>query len=182
MTLVRSGALLDRLSGGLIPVGDGEVSPAVFGDALAWARAQRAPAVSFAHGVDRAAMGFDQIELITQAGEDAARLGVEHALVDLGGAMVRLDVPNRRVEAQIAAHGAVMERGIDAFVRPALGPADPEPVGGAGGDDGEAQEGAGGTRETPAVTRVLGGAPGPARVVRNASLVRTLAGSVLDGG
>jgi len=171
VTRVRASALLDKLSGGVVPIGD-DVDASGFHDAHAWARAQRDGGISFAPMVDRAALAAGDVDLLTKAGEDAARLGVGHAIVDLGGTVVRLDVHKRRVEAQITAHGDVVERGIDAYIRPYR---EPEPV--VHDEDSEGAKSAG-DEDEPELPVVLPGAPGPARVVRNRSLAVALAGFV----
>ncbi len=97
------------------------------------------------------------------AADLASLNGIEHALVDLGGSLVRLDVRNRVIDAQIEpSDGQVVDR-IDGFVSMRVGQ---------GGEDGEGGRGEG-VEGGEGVDFVV---TGPARVVRNASLMAALSG------
>jgi len=103
------------------------------------------------------------------AADLAAINGIQRAVVDLGESIVRLDVSNRMIEAQIEPSGESVVDRIDGYVsvRPARD---------ASGSD-EESGGVGGEVVGDSDTGLLGLAASilPARIVRNTSLVDVLA-------
>ncbi len=105
-------------------------------------------------GIDQ--VNTEELQRVGHAADLASKQGIKNALVDLGGSIVRLDVKNRVLEAQLTPDSQTVVRGIDGYVsmRPAADSADE------GAEAGNAQSSSGSLI--------------PARVVRNTSLADVL--------
>ncbi len=65
-------------------------------------------------GIDQ--VNTDELQRVGHAADLASRDGIKNALVDLGGSIVRLDVKNRVLEAQLTPDSQTVISGIDGFV------------------------------------------------------------------
>lgn len=158
---VNGNQLLSALGSGIVP-GGGEraenrrTDGPGFDEILSRVMGGEASGVGVELSTDLLAGSVDQqtIERVGRAADLAAINGISHAIVDLGGSLVRLDVHNRMIEAQIEpVDGEVIDR-IDGFVSLGGGLDEVEPESDVG----------------------VGGLTSPARVVRNASLAALLSG------
>lgn len=160
MTLIDASALLSKLGAGVDPTDRPRdpISPE-FADVLARVNDGRSSGipVSIDPMITRPDLDTDAIARATDL---ATIRGVRSALVDLGGSILRVDVSQRRVDAHFEPHTELVVDGIDGYVRTRSRPSS---------DD----------QAPPASTeaRAPMSKDGPARVMRNASLVHALSGA-----
>jgi hypothetical protein len=105
-------------------------------------------------GIDQ--VNTEELQRVGHAADLASKSGFKNALVDLGGSIVRLDVKNRLLEAQLTPNSETIVNGIDGYIsmRDTSDSADESP-------------------ETGLITRSSESLI-PARVVRNTSLADVL--------
>lgn len=167
MTLARGAFLLEKLSGGVVPV-DPAPSAGPADPFAPYLRAAGRPDLSLAPSVLLGEISDEDWRTAAYAADDAARAGMSSAVIEVGALTLRVDVDARTVRAQYAHDEPAVITDIDGFVRGRSRPVAAENDGQAGGDD--ADRGA----MRPSVDGTGTMATGPARIVRNASLARAL--------
>jgi len=174
MRRVSAERLLGALSGGVVPVDTGDEPRS--GAFSSFVRAHR-DAIRFDPGLGTNALDPETMERAARAFDDASREGFDRALLDIGDAVLRVDVRRRRVEAHFWPGEGFVVGGIDGVVRAPAWGGDPGTGNeGSSGDPGDA-EAAPGSSPRPGAPSGSERVPLPARVVRNASLAEAL---VLD--
>ena len=167
MTLARGAFLLEKLSGGVVPVDP--APPAGPADPFApYLRAARRPDLSLAPRVLLGEISDEDWRTAAYAADDAARAGMSSAVIEVGALTLRIDVDARTVQAQYAHGEPAVITDIDGLVR---GRSRPD------ADENDGQTGDAAAERGPARPSVDGTgalATGPARIVRNASLARAL--------
>lgn len=159
---INGNQLLSALGSGIIPGGSGLDTKHVGGPNFEEIMSRvlggkpSGVGVEIADGLFPDAIPAEALERVGRAADLAAIEGIDRAVVDLGQSLLRLDVRNRMIEAQIEPGGGEIVSGVDGFISIER-PDSPESE--AISDSGEA---------------IQSGPLIPARVVRNASLASLL--------